>query len=185
MATWHKGADPLLNSNIPALAGIVSRHTHTCAPGENLGAAMAAAVAATTGPDGAGGSRVSTLIVPHDLSWERAHPAGDAAAQAPEPSKASGELAPGAAKFVREAAAALRACPRGKAAIYLGGRAGLAEGALLRCVKLLNRCWAARQPVTLGHRAPAASSSPPTLCSHEQAARWRAVAALPAPPVLR
>ena len=29
---------------------------------------------------------------------------------------------------MREAAAALRACPRGKAAIYLGGRAALAQG---------------------------------------------------------
>lgn len=153
MATWHKGADPLLASDIQALASTVSRHTHTCRLGEEPGAAMAAAVAATAGPGGAGGSRVATLIVPHDLSWQRGQPAdavtadadasgGSQGATAVEPLTApaagGGELA--AARFVRDAAAALKACPRGRAAIYLGGRAGLAEGALPR---RLRQCFSA------------------------------------------
>ena len=141
MATWHKAADPLLNSDIPALAHTVSCHTHTCAPGEDLGEAMAAAVVAASaapgsagaGGGGAGSSRVATLIVPHDLSWQPAaggisKAGGSAAMPATAAPTAAGGLAPGAQQFVREAAAALRACPRGKAALYLGGRAALAQG---------------------------------------------------------
>jgi acetolactate synthase-1/2/3 large subunit len=136
MATWHKAADPLLNSDIPALAAAVSGHTHTCRRGEDLGGAMAAAVAASrqgsrAAAHGAGGgavgSRVSTLIVPHDLSWEQSQALPAActpAAQPPTPG-----LPPGAEQFVRDAAAALTACPRGAAALYIGGRAALADGA--------------------------------------------------------
>ncbi|EFN57872.1 hypothetical protein CHLNCDRAFT_56997 [Chlorella variabilis] len=153
MATWHKAADALLDSDIPALAASVGRHTHTCRRGEDLGAAMAAAVAATTegASAGAGSSRVATLIVPHDLAWEREGTApgygagtcidgsgsSQAAAAANEVSAlhlSEQQLPPGAQCFVREAAAALRACPAGKAALYIGGRAALAEGgALLSC----------------------------------------------------
>ncbi|KAI3427920.1 hypothetical protein D9Q98_006312 [Chlorella vulgaris] len=161
MATWHKAADPLLNSDIGALAAAVSCHTHTCQPGENLSAAMAAAVAATAiGGEGAsqaaGGSRVATLIVPHDLSWERGNdtateanpvgsgtsgPAAHAPAALPHSQHSIAAPAPGlpagAQRFVREAAAALKACPRGKAALYIGGRAALAEGeALLSCGRI-------------------------------------------------
>ena len=147
MATWHKAADALLDSDIPALAASVGRHTHTCRRGEDLGAAMAAAVAATTegASAGAGRSRVATLIVPHDLAWEREGTApgygagtcidgsgsSQAAAAANEVSAlhlSEQQLPPGAQRFVREAAAALRACPAGKAALYIGGRAALAEG---------------------------------------------------------
>ncbi len=138
MATWHQAADPLLSSDISALAHTVSRHMHTCTPGEDLGAAMAAAVAATAAPAGASGSRVATLIVPHDLSWEHAdQPANGSsqpvsvllnrAAVAAGVSRAA-PLDPAAQQFVRDAAAALKACPRGKAALYIGGRAALAEG---------------------------------------------------------
>ena len=143
MATWHKAADPLLNSDIPALAQTVSCHTHTCVPGEDMGAAMTAAVAAALAEPGAAGagagrgagsSRVATLIVPHDLSLQPAAgadtSAGSTACGAPSAVSpvVAGGLAPGAQQFVREAAAALQACPRGKAALYLGGRAGLAQG---------------------------------------------------------
>lgn len=138
MATWHQAADPLLSSDISALARTVSRHVHSCTPGEDLGAAMASAVAATAAPAGASGSRVATLIVPHDLSWERAEqPANgnglpdsmllNQAAVAAGVSSAAA-LNPAAQQFVRDAAAALKACPRGKAALYVGGRAALAEG---------------------------------------------------------
>ena len=138
MATWHQAADPLLSSDISALARTVSRYVHTCAPGEDLGAAMSTAVSATAAPAGASGSRLATLIVPHDLSWERADqpengsglPASAllnrAAVAAGSGSAAS--LGAAAQQFVRDAAAALKACPRGKAAVYIGGRAALAEG---------------------------------------------------------
>lgn len=144
MATWHRPADPLLNSDIPALAATVSSHTHVCRPGEDLGAAMTAAVAAATSRDGsAGSSRVATLVVPHDLSWERRAGAEDHAsvargldetvASAPAAVQTSSqprEPLPAAVQaFVRGAAAALQACPRGRAALYIGGRAALAEGA--------------------------------------------------------
>ncbi|KAL4444371.1 hypothetical protein ABPG75_012108 [Micractinium tetrahymenae] len=136
MATWHAPADPLLSSDIPALAGTVSGHTHVCQLGEDLGAAMTAAVAAAMRPAGsAGGSRVATLVVPHDLSWERREAAGANAGTkpraAPGGSQQQGPLPPAAQAFVREAAAALRACARGKAALYIGGRAALAEGGAL------------------------------------------------------
>ncbi|PSC72378.1 acetolactate synthase large subunit [Micractinium conductrix] len=133
MATWHKGADPLLNSDIAALASTVGTHVHACTPGEDLGAAMAAAVGATAGSRGApGDSRVATLIVPHDLSWQRSEEDGAAVqphANVPAAGAAQGAPLPAEVqRFVREAAAALRACPRGKAALYIGGAACLAEG---------------------------------------------------------
>lgn len=145
MATWHKAADPLLNSDIPSLAATASAATHVCAPGEDLGAAMAAAVAATRAPGSAGASRVVTLIVPHDLSWQRGRDDNDAplngqgqgaasnASAGPLEAAPAGGLAPAAQRFVREAAAALQACPRGKAALYIGGRAALAAGERRKC----------------------------------------------------
>ncbi|PRW56678.1 decarboxylase [Chlorella sorokiniana] len=147
MATWHQAADPLLSSDISALAHTVSRHVHTCAPGQDLGAAMAAAVSATAAPAGASGSRVATLIVPHDLSWERAkQPANGSSlpasvllnqAAAAAGVSSAAPLSPAAQQFVRDAAAALQACPRGKAALYIGGRAALSEGdALLSCGRI-------------------------------------------------
>ena len=44
MATWHKPADALLDSDVGALAGTVSRRVHCIEPGEELVAAMAAAL---------------------------------------------------------------------------------------------------------------------------------------------
>lgn len=146
MATWHQAADPLLHSDISALAATVSRHVHTCAAGEDLVGAMASAVAAACAPAAVGASRVATLIVPHDLSWERDGSAPSTLAPAATVN-GERELAPGVQRFVREAAAALRACPRGKAALYLGGRAGLAESGCARgrvcvCSCLCSTCAA-------------------------------------------
>lgn len=172
MATWHQAADPLLCSDISALAHTVSRHVHTCAPGEDLGAAMSTAVAATAAPAGASGSRLATLIVPHDLSWERAdQPANgsglpasallnQAAAAAGSASAAS--LGAAAQQFVRDAAAALKACPRGKAALYIGGRAALAEG---ECLAGMGRELAAHKSALLlsssGHTSAPVHVHPP------------------------
>ena len=67
---------------------------------------------------------MSTLVVPHDLAWERSSrstPSGPAASAPAE------GLPDAAARFTRECAAALKSCPRGKAALYVGGRAALAD----------------------------------------------------------
>jgi acetolactate synthase-1/2/3 large subunit len=150
MATWHKAADPLLDMDIPSLARAVSKTVVECRPGDDLHAAMAAACRATHVADAVGGSRVTTIIVPHDLSWERTPDAGGdraerrrsaptsppqpppVAAPAAMPAAEALEASPGAAEFVKECAAALRRCPRGKAALYIGGRAGLADGQALQ-----------------------------------------------------
>ena len=53
MATWHGGADPLLNMDIAALAGTVSKAVHVCRAGDDLYSAMASAacgVSETGGP---------------------------------------------------------------------------------------------------------------------------------------
>lgn len=70
MATWHKAADPLLNMNIESIAGTVSDHVRTCTAGDDLYAAMAEACLWARRPKAVGGSSISTLIVPHDMSWE-------------------------------------------------------------------------------------------------------------------
>jgi acetolactate synthase-1/2/3 large subunit len=143
MATWHKGADALLDSDVAALARVVSKAVVECAPGGDLGGAMARACAATRAADTTGGSRVATIIVPHDLSWERqprfaplprpAPPPAPPSTALPTPAAAAEALAatPGAEAFVRDCAAALLRCPRGKAALYVGGRAALADGGAL------------------------------------------------------
>lgn len=129
MATWHKGADPLLNMDIPALAGTVSKAVVQCQAGTDVGAGMRAACQATAVADAPGGSRIATVIAPHDLSWERSGGAAGseaAAVAAPGPG-----LPPGAVQFAKDCAAALHSCRRGKAALYVGGKAGLAEGQAL------------------------------------------------------
>jgi len=136
MATWHKGADPLLNMDIAALAATVSKSVHTCQPGESLGAAMHAAATEAQQAPAAGGSRVATLVVPHDLSWERSRSSSSGSssegqlAAAGEEKGAVGVIQEGSpeARFLRDCAAALQACPRGKAALLVGGTASLAEG---------------------------------------------------------
>lgn len=205
MATWHGPADPLLSSDIPALAATVSSHTHVCLPGEDLGAAMAAAVAAATCSAGsAGGSRVATLVVPHDLSWERRE--GAAAESLPQAcrgcSQPRGPLQPAVQGFVQQAAAALRSCPRGKAALYIGGRAVLSEGVYRgRCRGMAcSRATPSNPtPQPAHNQLPAwlsACLTPPTFSAHcllgitagmlpralqLQAARWRAAGASPPP----
>ena len=71
MATWHKAADPLLNMNIESIAGTVSGHVRTCTTGDDLYAAMAEACLWARRPRAVDSSSISTLIVPHDLSWEK------------------------------------------------------------------------------------------------------------------
>lgn len=105
---------------------------------------------------GAAGSRVVTLVIPHDLTWDlRSSPPTPPRSYSPGSHASSGAgqtagcesttgtvlaaaepggseegldrdwelLPPVAVEFMRNCAAALRACPAGKAALYLGGEA--------------------------------------------------------------
>lgn len=141
-------ADPPLSQDIEALAATVSGRVLTVTSPAGAAATMREALAATQPPAwrtacgsgaaarpsaGCAGSRVVTVLLPHDISWAPAEPeqgqstallmVADVAAQ--PPSLADSHAA---AAFIRDCAAALRAAPRGKAALYLGGQALLAEG---------------------------------------------------------
>jgi acetolactate synthase I/II/III large subunit len=131
MATWHKAADPLLDMDIPALAGTVSKTVLRIGAGDDPAAKMAEACAATKWADVAGGSRIATVIAPHDVSWERGGGGGGGGgggATAASAGPRAVDNHPGGMQFIQECAAALRKCPRGKAAIYIGGSAAIADG---------------------------------------------------------
>ncbi len=111
-ASWHVGADPLLASDIEALArwtgGSVTRITSA----DEIAAAVVAAVAGARA-EGA----VANVIVPHDVQIARTAKTVPALAVAPRPSVETERVA--------EAAAALR---DGNCALLLGGEALSAEG---------------------------------------------------------
>lgn len=69
MATWHETADPLLNMNIPALASTVSKCVKIATSADRLSQDVKGVCLATDTTTEAGGSKISTLIVPHDLTW--------------------------------------------------------------------------------------------------------------------
>jgi len=71
MAVWHAHADAALSMDIEALAGTVSRHVTTPKSLEVLAEEVNASVGAVAYPVIPGTSRISTLIVPHDLQWEK------------------------------------------------------------------------------------------------------------------
>jgi acetolactate synthase-1/2/3 large subunit len=64
-ALGHKGFDAPLESDLDALAGVVSAHVHRSVSAAWLGRDTAAAVAAACGPP----PRIATLIVPADVAW--------------------------------------------------------------------------------------------------------------------
>ena len=138
MAVWHKAADPLLDMDIPGLARTVSKEVIQCAPGDDLRAQMTRACRATDTATRVGGSRVATLIVPHDLSWERYAAAAPRRGSTSPARGGDGRHPPAAAplpavqKFVADCAAALKQCPRGKVGIYISGRAALVDGEALQ-----------------------------------------------------
>jgi acetolactate synthase-1/2/3 large subunit len=112
-ATWHRGADAPLASDIESLARPVSRWVRTAASAGGLGRDAADAIAASLG----GG--VATLIVPSDCQ------AGEAAGPpVPLPARPPRQVAP---DRVERVATALRG--GGPAAVFLGGR-GLRERGL-------------------------------------------------------
>ena len=96
MATWHRGADAALETDIESLARCVSAHVCTSlVPGalraDGVEALRATRRDARNAPGAKG--RVSTLIVPHDRSWE---PVGS-----PDPSQNDGK--PGGVAFFDDA----------------------------------------------------------------------------------
>ena len=79
MASWHETADPLLNMNVVALADTVSSFVRVTSSADSLVHDVRAACKATQTSKVAGGSRISTLIIPHDHTWhpETHIPSGD------------------------------------------------------------------------------------------------------------
>jgi acetolactate synthase-1/2/3 large subunit len=136
MATWHKGADPLLNMDIPRLAATVSEVVIECKDGDNLSEKMGEACTAAESFTEAGGSRVSTLIVPHNLAWERTEVIKKMSPKV-EALKINGsaspiKFSPAIENFLNSCAEAIKKCPRNKAALYIGGQAALADNGALK-----------------------------------------------------
>ena len=71
MSTWHSGCDPVLESNIADIAKINGAVISSKVPGAIVTDANEAFVGAISSPTSPGESKVMTLIVPHDRSWER------------------------------------------------------------------------------------------------------------------
>ena len=131
MSTWLKHHDPVLNTDIEAMARTVCEAdaVRTVKRSEDLAKSAHDAVAACLSPGEPRRSRVATLVVPHDLAYEE-----DVAVRQAQPAPARGPPDDvGAAAFIKACAKALRACPRGKAALLVGGAATLSDdGALAR-----------------------------------------------------
>jgi len=113
-ATWHRGADAPLTSDIESLARPVSGWLRTAESAAGLGGDVAEAVAAAQAPPGA----VATLVVPADVQWDEG---GVARPPAPVPA-----AAPVAGGVLDDAARRLRGA--GQPAILLRGAGLLDEG---------------------------------------------------------
>lgn len=81
MSTWHRAADPVLNSDLEALAATQGR---VVTIGSSAAAApkLAAAAADAARPSAAEGESIVTVVFPHDISWQpaAADGAGDGSA---------------------------------------------------------------------------------------------------------
>lgn len=155
MATWHRGADAALETDIESLARCVSAHVCTSLlPGalraDGVEALRATRRDARNAPGAKG--RVSTLIVPHDRSWEPFEcpegPEGDTGGTGGATTFFDGAYEDDeddvgtrnavlrnkkqeTAAFLDLCADALVTAPRGKVALYCGGDALLAaDGAI-------------------------------------------------------
>ena len=71
MASWHEAADPLLNMDMSALATAVSTSVTVTSSAANLASEISLACAVTANSQPAGGSRISTVIIPHDHTWKQ------------------------------------------------------------------------------------------------------------------
>lgn len=78
-ATWHRGADAPLTSDIVSLASPMSGWVRTSKSAHALGDDMADAIAASLAPPG----KVATLIVPSDCQWDLITPVPAAAVATP------------------------------------------------------------------------------------------------------
>jgi acetolactate synthase I/II/III large subunit len=136
MATWHKEADALLNMDVDALASTISKQVFHCGQDDDLEQKMTQACASALEPGQPGQSRVATIIVPHDVSWTR-WPATPKLSSGRHRSTSPATKTTYTAtrepvsdevrQFIEDCAKALKACPRGKVAIYIGGCAALAD----------------------------------------------------------
>lgn len=144
MATWHAHTDPLLSMDISALASTVSKSVDTCEPHDSLTAAMVRAAANTKHAETVSGSRISTLIVPHNVSWTEckqpltpgcqekvlkgtANAAGSTL-QFYEQQSMNLSAKSGIEQFIKNCSNAIKRCPKGKSAFLIGGRAAISDG---------------------------------------------------------
>lgn len=145
MSTWIQGDDPVLHYDIEALAWTFSRAVLVAQePGSFPAVLRAAMHAAAAPPDGPGASRVVTVVVPHNRTWEpesmstlRTLELADAPASlAPVPSgEQLEELKAEVEAFATGCAAAIRDSAPGEVAVFLGG-AALADP---ECIELAAR----------------------------------------------
>lgn len=120
-ATYHKGFDAPLESNIEAIAESLEGWVRTSTSTEDVARDAADAVAAAFGPPG----QVATLILPADVSWgEGGEPAPAAARVAPE--QVSDSAIEAAAETIRSGS---------PCALLLGG-SGVLEPALLAASRI-------------------------------------------------
>lgn len=110
-ATWHIQADPLLASNIEALAHTFSVFTKRSTDAQNTAVNLTDAIHATA-------TGVATLIVPHDCQLAEAGDVSPARRQLPKSSYSPTNVSKSA-----------KALQRGRSAILLGGK-GLSEAGL-------------------------------------------------------
>jgi acetolactate synthase-1/2/3 large subunit len=191
-ATWHQAADPVLAQDIQALAATVSGAVLTIAsPAQAASSVHAAlALASTSGgnssllssdgdkaaattadvkPGSCPASKVVTLVLPHDVSWTPPPPLPAAPAATEShlrclPRQLRLSESPAGWQFLADCAAALRAAPRGKAALLLGGAALLNDG-VCASAGCCSRCG------SLGREANGACTHPrlrftAATCSH-------------------
>ena len=108
-ATWHRGADAPLTTDIASLASPVSVWLREARDAKSLAGDGAAAVAAALAPPGG----VATLIVPQDCAWEEAPGPAAPLPVAERPAVEDARIADAAAALAEGA----------RAALFLGGAA--------------------------------------------------------------
>ncbi|MGH9304599.1 MAG: acetolactate synthase large subunit, partial [Acidimicrobiales bacterium] len=129
-ATYHRGLDAPLESDIESLARPVSGWYRSCARREELVGDVKEAIAAAIGPPGC----VATLVVPADLTWLKATTA------APE---SAGEIAQATRGVSEDVLCEVQAALESKApcGLLLGGSA-LRRRGLLAAGRIAARCGA-------------------------------------------
>ncbi len=115
-ATWHAPADPLLASDIEAVARFASGFVRRSAGADALAADLAATLEATQ----ARGGQIATIIVPHDYQIV------EAVCQIP-----TCQVPPRAPVPAQQVEKAARALKLGQSALLLGGAALSVEGLIL------------------------------------------------------